>query len=79
MGASVSKKQVELISSLHPQEVVLALDNDDAGKKGIHKATLDMEGRFFISYLKLPKKYKDLQEISDISTLHKVMKNKTIF
>ena len=79
LGASVSQKQVDLISSLHPQEVVLALDNDDAGKKGIDKATLDMEGRFFISYLKLPKKFKDVQEISDVNTLHKVMRNKTIF
>lgn len=79
LGARVSKTQLDLISSLHPQEVVLALDNDDAGKKGTHKATLDMEGRFLISYLVLPKNYKDVQEISNIDTLHKVMKNKTIF
>jgi len=79
LGASISQRQIDLISSLHPQEVVLALDNDTAGKKGIEKATLDMAGRFLISYLRLPKNIKDVQEISNVDTLHKVMKNKTIF
>lgn len=79
LGASVSKKQLELISSLNPSEVVLSLDNDTAGAKGISKATFDMDGRFLISYLRLPKKYKDVQEIRNKDVLDKVMRNTTIF
>jgi DNA primase len=79
LGASISRKQVELISSLRPSEVVLSLDNDAAGQKGIDKATVDMNNRFLLSYLRLPKNYKDVQEIRNIDTLHKVIKNTTIF
>ena len=79
LGASVSKKQLGLISSLNPSEVVLSLDNDTAGAKGISKATFDMEGRFLLSYLILPKKYKDVQEIRNKDVLDKVMRNTTIF
>jgi len=79
LGASISRKQVELISSLRPSEVVLSLDNDAAGQKGIDKATVDMNSRFLLSYLRLPKNYKDVQEIRNIETLHKVIKNTTIF
>ena len=79
LGASISKNQVDLISSLRPSEVVLSLDNDEAGRKGIDKATVDMNNRFLLSYLRLPKNYKDVQEIRNKDTLHKVIKNTTIF
>ena len=80
LGASISPTQMDLISSLHPDEVVLALDNDEAGQKGISKATVDMSKRFMLSYLQLPKKYKDVQEIQDIKVLNNVItNNKTIF
>ena len=79
LGASVSKKQLDLLSSLNPSEVVLSLDNDTAGQKGISKATLDMKDRFLLSYLRLPKKYKDVQEIRDKETLSKVIQNITLF
>ena len=64
---------------MNPSEVVLSLDNDTAGAKGISKATFDMEGRFLLSYLILPKKYKDVQEIRNKDVLDKVMRNTTIF
>ena len=79
LGASVSPTQIDLISTLHPDEVVLALDNDEAGKKGMDKASIDMGNRFMLSYLKLPKQYKDVQEISNINVLNKVISNKSIW
>ena len=79
LGASISRKQLELISSLNPSEVVLSLDNDTAGAKGMSKATFDMKDRFLLSYLKLPKKYKDVQEIRNKDVLDRVMTNTTIF
>jgi len=78
LGASLSKKQIELLSTLHTKEIVLALDNDEAGKKGMEKATLDMGSRFLISYLNIPKKYKDLQEITDLDILHSVLTSKVL-
>lgn len=75
LGAIVSQNQIDLVSTLNPGEVVLALDNDDAGQKGIAKATFDMGNRFLLSYLKIPRQYKDVQDIQDINILNKVMKN----
>jgi DNA primase len=75
LGASISSTQINLIGTLHPSEVVLSLDNDDAGRRGISKATLDMSDRFLLSYLNLPKEYKDVQEIRDRTKLTKVLKN----
>ena len=31
------------------------LDNDEAGFKGMDKAIVDMEGRFLVTYLDMPK------------------------
>ena len=78
LGASLSKKQIELLSVLRVKEIVLALDNDEAGSKGMEKATLDMGNRFLISYLNIPKKYKDLQEITDLNILHSVLTSKVL-
>ena len=75
LGAMVSRSQADLISSLNPSELVLCLDNDEAGQKGISKATLDMNGRFLLSYLNLPKEYKDVQEIRSRNQLTKILKN----
>ena len=79
LWASVSKTQINLLSKLNPSEVVLALDNDEAGARGIEKATVDMKDRFLLSYLTLPENYKDVQEIYNPQTLRNVMLNKTIF
>ena len=77
LGAICSPTQIDLISSLHPSEVVLCLDNDTAGQKGINNALLDMSDRFLVSYIKIPKQYKDVQDIRQATQLHKVLENKT--
>ena len=77
LGAICSPTQIVLISSLHPSEVVLCLDNDTAGQKGINNALLDMSDRFLVSYIKIPKQYKDVQDIRQATQLHKVLENKT--
>ena len=79
LGASVSSRQIEMISSLNPSELVLCLDNDDAGRKGISKATLDMQDRFMLSYIKLPNRYKDVQDIRDLNQLSKIINNRTLW
>ena len=77
LGALISKSQVDLLRSLRPTEVVLALDNDDAGRKGISKATIDLKDSFLLSYLNLPKDVKDIQEIRNSNVLHDLVKNRT--
>ena len=79
LGAMVSRSQADLISSLNPSELVLCLDNDEAGQKGISKATLDMNERFMISYVKLPSGYKDVQDIRSSIQLRKVIQNRTLW
>ena len=79
LGAVISQAQIDLIRSLRPTEVVLCLDNDEAGKKGIEKATIDMVNKFMLSYIDIPKEKKDLQEIKNSETLNKIIKNRTLW
>ena len=75
LGAIISVSQVNLISSLAPSEVVLGLDNDEAGQKGIKKATFDMKNRFLLSYIDLPEKYKDIQDVRSKIELENILEN----
>ena len=79
LGASVSQTQINLIGTYNPSEVVLCLDADEAGRRGIRKATIDMNNRFMLSYIKFPKRYKDFQEIRNSNELFKVIQNKSIW
>ena len=79
LGASVSQTQIDLIGTYNPSEVVLCLDSDEAGIKGIRKATIDMNNRFMLSYIKFPKRYKDFQEIRNPKDLYKIIQNKNIW
>jgi len=79
LGASVSKAQIDLISTLRPTEVVLSLDSDEAGQIGIAKATVDMHNRFLLSYLELPDGYKDVQEIRNAKQLAEVLNQKALW
>jgi len=79
LGASISKNQIELLKKLKPQEVVLCLDNDEAGKKGTEKATFDLEDWFMISFIQFPKRYKDFQEIRNRAEIEQVIENRNIF
>ena len=79
LGAVISQAQVDLIRSLRPTEVVLCLDNDEAGRKGIKKATIDMVDKFMLSFIDIPKEKKDLQEIRNTETLNKIIKNRTLW
>jgi len=79
LGASVSKAQIDLISTLHPTEVVLSLDSDEAGQRGIAKATIDMNNRFLLSYLELPIGCKDVQEIRNAQQLAEVLNQKALW
>lgn len=79
LGASVSNTQIELLNHLNPDEIVLCLDNDDAGKQGIKKATVDMQDRFMITFINIPIQYKDVQDIRHSNDLKSILTTRSIW
>ena len=79
LGANLSKKQIDLLGEINPSRVVLALDNDATGKKGISIGTFDLNNKFMLSYIKLPKNIKDVQEIRNIKDINKIIKTRSLW
>lgn len=63
LGCSISKRQLAMLEE-SPREIVLALDNDQAGWKGLDEL-LSATSRFDISILRFPQGIKDLGELSE--------------
>lgn len=64
LGSYMSEHHFKKISQLNPEKVVLAFDNDDAGKKATRQAAQQNRGRLNLYYLQLPDGYNDVQEVS---------------
>jgi len=87
LGASVSKYQIDLLAELNPREIILALDNDNAGQEGIERALkttgtklkVALDKQFMVSFVELPNQYKDFQDIRNNEEIDLVIKNKSIF
>ena len=79
LGAHMSKAQQALALKLPTKELVLCLDNDDAGRIGLEKAMNDLYPKFMVSRIQLPKEYKDVQEIRDRELLTSIIKERTFF
>ena len=79
LGASLSKAQEELTLGLHTEELVLCLDNDEAGQIGFQKAMGCLSKSFVVSYVKLPKEYKDVQDVRSSEELLSIITNRTFF
>ena len=79
LGASLSKSQEELFSSLQTEELVLCLDNDEAGQIGLNKAMACLSKNFVVSYIKIPKEYKDVQDVRKIDELTTIINDRTFF
>jgi len=77
LGATISKRQVELANALPTQELVLCLDNDEAGRIGLNKAMTCLSQNFMVSYIKIPKEFKDVQDIRDSEVLQSIIKERT--
>ena len=79
LGAISSKVQEELLAKLPVEEVVLCLDNDEAGKKGKDRLMTCMTQNFMVSYIKIPKEYKDVQDIRKPRELQQVIQSRDIW
>ena len=79
LGAHMSKRQQDLALKLPTKEVVLCLDNDAAGRIGLEKAMSDLMPKLMVSYIKLPKEYKDVQEVRNSEELKQIIHERTFF
>ena len=79
LGASLSKAQEDLTLGLQTEELVLCLDNDEAGRIGFQKAMACLSRSFVVSYIKLPKEYKDVQDVRNSDELSSIINKRTFF
>lgn len=79
LGMSLSSTQEHLISQLPVKEVVLCLDNDEAGQIGLQQALLRMEKHMPTTYIEIPKQYKDVQDIKDSFIIDKLISTRVYF
>jgi len=79
LGAHMSKQQEDLLVKLPTDELVICLDNDEAGKIGKEKISTCISKRFVLTYIQLPDKYKDVQEVRDIDELQQIINNRTFW
>ena len=79
LGASFSREQQSRLTALKPEEIVLCLDNDEAGQKAINKINSCMKDTCMVSWIELPKGVKDVQEIRKQSLLNEVIENRAFW
>ena len=76
LGMSISRKQVDLVQELPSGEVVLCLDNDEAGQIGKEKALTYLGQSVKLTYIDIPSAYKDVQEIKDKHIVEELIQNR---
>jgi DNA primase len=79
LGASFSREQQSRLTALKPEEIVLCLDNDEAGQKAINKINSCMKDTCMVSWIELPKGVNDVQEIRKKSLLNEVIENRAFW
>jgi DNA primase len=79
LGANMSFSQQEAVLKLPTDELVLCLDNDDAGRIGTDRIMSCIAKRFVVSYVQLPNGYKDVQDIRDETVLDEIIAERTFW
>lgn len=79
LGSSLSKRQKELLSTAPITELIICLDNDEAGRKGRRQIYETLNKYFQISFINIPNEYNDVQDIRDSQLLKQIIDNRTIF
>ena len=79
LGASFSYEQQDRLKALRPEEIVLCLDNDDAGQTAINKINSCMRDSCVVSWIELPERVKDVQEIRQQTLLKQVIDNRVFW
>ena len=76
LGMSMSEKQKDLILTLPTKEIILCLDNDEAGQRGKKRAFELLDNKIKVSHIDIPEAYKDVQDIKSYGILKNIIKNK---
>ena len=79
LGASFSYEQQDRLKALKPEEIVLCLDNDEAGKRAMSRINTCMKDTCMVSWIELPEKVKDVQEIRQQALLKQVIENRAFW
>ena len=79
LGASFSYAQQDRLKALRPEEIVLCLDNDDAGQTAINKINSCMRDSCVVSWIELPERVKDVQEIRQQTLLKRVIDSRVFW
>ena len=69
LGATMSKKQREMLYNIPTQEFVICLDNDTTGQRAMNKIFKELSNSFIVSYITLPNGIKDVQEVRNKNEL----------
>ena len=76
---TLSRSQQEALIKLPTDELVLCLDNDEAGKIGRDKAMSCLSKSFVVSYIQIPNEYKDVQDIRNKKILNELIESRTFW
>jgi|TARA_R110000824_G_scaffold245313_1_gene434325 DNA primase len=69
LGSSMSKKQREMLYNISTKEFVVCLDNDSTGQRALNKIFKELSNSFIVSYITLPKGFKDVQDVRNENQL----------
>ena len=81
LGAHMSKMQEDLLINLPTKELVICLDNDEAGINASEDMLTRLSNRCIVSVINIPKTgkgYKDVQDIKDREVLAKIIKQRKL-
>jgi len=79
LGAHMSKIQEDLLIGLPTKELVLCLDNDEAGLKASESILTRLSDRCIVSVTQVPKGYKDVQDIKDSSVIADIIEQRKLW
>ena len=82
LGAHMSKIQEDLLINLPTKELVICLDNDEAGINASEDMLTRLSNRCIVSVINIPKTgkgYKDVQDIKDREVLAKIIKQRKLW
>ena len=79
LGIHLSKKQERLLKSMNIGEVILCLDNDEAGKMGTKVIAKDLSQYCIVSKIELPSEFKDIQEVRNPENLKQIVDSRIYY
>lgn len=79
LGANMSRQQEDLLLGLPTKEIVLCLDNDQAGRDATEKSLTRLSTKCIVSSIKIPQEYKDVQDIRNKNELDRVIETRILW